>query len=137
MRRSNVLARARRSIGQRISARRLEQGLEVAPRDDLELIGTSYGEPGFVSRSATNMHGTSTFWETQVRSVDSLMSELGHERVDLLKLSVEGSEYEIVGEVLRKELPVGVMCVEFAQPSPLGPIRKQIGALEDAGYELV
>jgi FkbM family methyltransferase len=218
MRRSNVLARARRVIGQRVSARRLEQDLEVAPRDDLELIGTSYGgwaiptggfsadsvcylaglgtdgsfdlgviqrfgctvhtfdpvpeaadyaatlsrdeprfvfhpaglwsedgalrfydnaEPGFVSRSATNMHGTSTFWEAQVRSVDSLMSQLGHERVDLLKLSVEGSEYEIVGDVLRKQLPVGVMCVEFAQPSPLGPIRKQIGALEDAGYQLV
>jgi hypothetical protein len=83
------------------------------------------------------MHGTSGFWEAQVRSVDSVMSELGHERVDLLKLSVEGSEYEIVGDVLRKNLPVGVMCVEFAQPAPLGPIREQIHALADAGYELV
>jgi FkbM family methyltransferase len=105
--------------------------------DDGALRFYDNAEPGFVSRSATNMHGTSTFWEAQVRSVDSVMSELGHERVDLLKLSVEGSEYEIVGDVLRKELPVGVMCVEFAQPAPLDPIRRQIRALADAGYELV
>lgn len=43
-------------------------------------------EPGFVSRSATNMHGTGEYTEAQVRAVDSLMAELGHQRVDLLKL---------------------------------------------------
>ena len=94
-------------------------------------------EPGFVSRSATNMHGTGAYAEAPVRSVASLMSELGDERVDLLKLSVEGSEYEILGEVLDEHLPVGVLCVEFAQPAPLTKIRRQIKALEAAGYGLV
>src|ERR1700686_3512242 len=94
-------------------------------------------EPGFVSRSATNMHGTGAYSEAPVRSVASLMSELGDERVDLLKLSVEGSEYEILGEVLAKHLSVGVLCVEFAQPAPLEKIRAQIAALEASGYELV
>jgi FkbM family methyltransferase len=94
-------------------------------------------EPGFVSRSATNMHSTGAYSEAQVRAVDSLMAELGHERVDLLKLSVEGSEYEIVGDVLAKRLPVGVLCVEFAQPAPLQPIERQIEALQLAGYRLV
>lgn len=94
-------------------------------------------EPGFVSRSATNMHETGSYTEAQVRAVDSLMSELGHERIDLLKLSVEGSEYEIAGDVLAKQLPVGVLCVEFAQPAPLAPIVEQIHALEQGGYQLV
>jgi FkbM family methyltransferase len=94
-------------------------------------------EPGFVSRSATNMHGTGAFSEAPVRAVDSLMGELGNSRVDLLKLSVEGSEYEILGDTLAKRVPVGVLCVEFAQPAPLPPIREQIAALEQAGYELV
>jgi FkbM family methyltransferase len=212
------ISRARREIGQRVSARSLERGLSVQPRDDLAWIGSSYGgwpvptggfspdsvcylaglgtdgsfdlglierfgctvhsfdpvpeaaeyahtlresqprfvfhqaglwsadgalrfydnaEPGFVSRSATNMHGTSTFWEANVRAIDSLMSELGHDHVDLLKLSVEGSEYEIVDDVLRKQLPIGVLCVEFAQPAPLGPIRDEIERLEASGYQLV
>jgi FkbM family methyltransferase len=93
-------------------------------------------KPGFVSRSATNMHGTGAYSEAPVRSVASLMSELGDERVDLLKLSVEGSEYEILGEVLAKRLALGVLCVEFAQPAPLGKIQGQIATLEAAGYEL-
>ena len=96
-----------------------------------------HAEPGFVSRSATNMFGTGSYTEAEVRSVDSLMAELGHERVDLLKLSVEGSEYELVDDLLAKQLPVGVLCVEFAQPAPLGPIVDRIRALEGAGYELV
>ena len=83
------------------------------------------------------MHGTSTFWEANVRAIDSLMSELGHDHVDLLKLSVEGSEYGIVDDVLRKQLPIGVLCVEFAQPAPLGPIRDEIERLEASGYQLV
>lgn len=94
-------------------------------------------KPGYVSRSATNMHGTGSYSEAPVRSVDSLMSELGDARVDLLKLSVEGSEYEILGDLLAKQLPVGVLCVEFAQPAPLQKIRGQIKALEAAGYRLV
>jgi FkbM family methyltransferase len=94
-------------------------------------------EPGFVSRSATNMHGTGAYSEADVRSIASLMNELGHERVDLLKLSVEGSEYEILSDVLAKRLPVGVLCVEFAQPAPLEKIRAQVLELEAAGYQLV
>jgi FkbM family methyltransferase len=94
-------------------------------------------EPGFVSRSATNMHATGSYTEAPVRSVDSLMRELGNERVDLLKLSVEGSEYEILGDILAKDLAVGVLCVEFAQPAPLRKIRGQIKALEEAGYRPV
>jgi FkbM family methyltransferase len=94
-------------------------------------------EPGFVSRSATNMHSTGSYTEAQVRSIDSLMTEFGHERVDLLKLSVEGSEYELVDDILAKQLPVSVLCVEFAQPAPLDPIVARIRALEAGGYELV
>jgi FkbM family methyltransferase len=94
-------------------------------------------EPGFVSRSATNMHGTSTYHEAEVRTVGSLMAEWGHQRIDLLKLSVEGAEYEILGNVLAESTPVSVLCVEFAQPSPLGPVLRQLKAIESGGYQLI
>ncbi len=94
-------------------------------------------EPGFVSRSATNMHGTGEYIEAQVRAVDSLMAELGHQRVDLLKLSVEGSEYEIVDDLLAKRLPVGVLCVEFSQPAPIEPVLERVRALQAANLQLV
>jgi FkbM family methyltransferase len=94
-------------------------------------------EPGFVSRSATNMHSTGGFLEAHVRSVPSLMRELGHERVDLLKLSVEGSEYEILRDVLGRDVPVRVLLVEFAQPAPGGRVRGAVTALGEHGFALV
>jgi FkbM family methyltransferase len=94
-------------------------------------------EPGYVSHSATDMHGTGAYFEAPVRSVKSLMDELGHDHVDLLKLSVEGSEYELVGHVLDEQLDVRVLCVEFAQPAPRGPIDAVLARLRPAGYVLV
>lgn len=94
-------------------------------------------QPGFISRSLTNMHDTGAYLEADVRSIDSLMAELGHDRVDLLKLSVEGAEYEILADMLAKHIPVEVLCVEFSQPAPLAPVLRQVQALRSDGYELL
>jgi FkbM family methyltransferase len=129
-------------------AARYAEGISARePRFDFQPIGlwSSDGalrfydnaEPGFVSRSATNMHGTGTYAEAQVRSIGSLMNDWGHGHIDLLKLSVEGSEYEILDSMLAEGIPVGVLCVEFAQPSPLAPIVQRVTALEEAGYKLI
>ncbi|HEY4896560.1 MAG TPA: hypothetical protein VII01_10770 [Solirubrobacteraceae bacterium] len=65
------------------------------------------------------------------------MGELGHDHIDLLKVSVEGSEYEILGDVLAKSIPVGILCVEFAQPAPTPPILETVKRLETPGFELL
>jgi FkbM family methyltransferase len=91
-------------------------------------------EPGYISHSATNMHETSGGFEATVRSVDSIMKELGHDHVDLLKLSVEGSEYEIVRDVVAKQIDVRTLCVEFSQPAPLEPALETVALLQRAGF---
>jgi FkbM family methyltransferase len=106
-------------------------------REDSTLRFYEHPQPGFVSRSLTNMHDTGAYLEAEVRSIDSLMNELGHERIDLLKLSVEGAEYEILTDMLAKRIPVEVLCVEFSQPAPLAPVLRQVQALRNAGYELL
>jgi FkbM family methyltransferase len=106
-------------------------------REDTKLRFYKHPQPGFVSRSATNMHSTGAYVEAEVRAIGSLMAELGHTRVDLLKLSVEGAEYEILADVLAKRIPVGVLCVEFSQPAPPAPVLRQVQALLQAGYELL
>lgn len=92
---------------------------------------------GYVSRSATDMHGTGSGLELAVRSLPSVMAELGHDHIDLLKLSVEGSEYELIDAMLACGVPVRSVCVEFAQPASLERIRGGVHALTGAGYELV
>jgi FkbM family methyltransferase len=92
---------------------------------------------GWVSHSATNLHGTPVAFEAEVRSVASLMRELGHERLDLLKVSAEGAEYEILGGVLDDGVDARVVCVEFAQPAPANLAEQTHDRVVAAGYELV
>jgi FkbM family methyltransferase len=92
---------------------------------------------GHVSHSATDLHGTGVAFEADVRSVRSLMEELGHDRVDLLKLSVEGSEYEIVRGTLDAGVEAPVICIEYAQPAPAGAAESTHDRLQSAGYGVV
>lgn len=94
-------------------------------------------EKGFVSHSAVNLHETAPAFHAPGRSVSSLMRELGHDRLDLLKVSAEGSEHAIIEGALRDGLRPGIMCVEFAQPGPLAPVRETMRRLEASGYVLV
>jgi hypothetical protein len=97
----------------------------------------AHPEPGFVSHSATNLHRTERYFEAPGLSVQSLMEQLGNDHLDLLKLSVEGSEHEILGAVLDADLDIRQLCVEFAQPSPRGPIDRTIGRLQSCGHRLI
>jgi FkbM family methyltransferase len=47
------------------------------------------------------------------RSIPSLMRELDHERIDLLKLDIEGSEYEVVPAMLRAGVIPVALCIEI------------------------
>jgi FkbM family methyltransferase len=92
---------------------------------------------GYISHSATNIHDTGVAFEARVRSVRSLMEEFGDDHVDLLKVSAEGSEYEILRGVLDDGLRPAVIAVEFAQPAPPGESEAATAKLERAGYDLV
>ena len=92
---------------------------------------------GHVSHSATDLHGTGVAFEADVRSVTSLMQELGHDRVDLLKLSVEGAEHEIIRGTLDTGIEAPVVCVEYAQPAAPGAAESSHDRLKRAGYEVV
>jgi FkbM family methyltransferase len=89
---------------------------------------------GFVSRSATDMHGTGTHMQFEVRSIPSLLAEFGKPQVDLCKLSVEGSEYELIDAILADRPPIRILCVEFAQPAPYKRVEGAVRRLEAGGW---
>jgi FkbM family methyltransferase len=92
---------------------------------------------GYVSHSATNLHKTEEAFDAEVRSVASLMREFGDQRLDLLKISAEGSEYEILAGLARDDVDVKTICVEFAQPAPRGRAEKTVDELLWRGYDMV
>ncbi len=90
-----------------------------------------------VSHSIVNLHGTADYFEADCRSVSSLMEELGHPRLNLLKLDVEGAEHEVLGSVLQARIFPKIICVEFDQPTPVSRTVGAVRRVLDAGYDLV
>lgn len=67
------------------------------------------------------------------------MGELGHDRIDLLKLDVEGAEYEILQDMLKSDIKPYQLAVEFhhGQAMPFARTRQAIRSLRSEGYQLM
>ena len=100
-------------------------------------------DPSHVSHSIVNLQKTETFFEADCRSVRTLMRERGHDRIDLLKMDIEGAEYRVLDALLAEGILPGVLCIEFDErhhPIDAGyrkRMRQRIDALRGAGYRLV
>ncbi|MEM6766066.1 MAG: FkbM family methyltransferase [Bacteroidota bacterium] len=96
-----------------------------------------------VSHSILNLQKTDSYFEAEVETLDSIMHKHGHSRIDLLKLDIEGAEYEVINDMLNKKLDVKVLCVEFDEfHNPLDgkyPVRinKVVKRLRKQGYSIV
>jgi FkbM family methyltransferase len=92
-----------------------------------------------VSHSAVNLQGTQDYFEAQCRSPRSLMRELGQERIDLLKLDIEGAEHRVIDHLLDEGIHPKVLCIEFDYAAR-GKRRRQavrrLWRLSEAGYRL-
>jgi FkbM family methyltransferase len=92
---------------------------------------------GHISHSVTDLHRTQKAFDAEFRSVRSLMDELRHDRLDLLKISAEGSEFEILRSVVGDGIDPSIVCVEFAQPAPAEEADATMRQMTAASYDLV
>jgi len=77
--------------------------------------------------------------EVTVRRLSTIMRELGHGAIDLLKMDIEGAEYEVVADLLECGVDVRQLLVEFHHRWPEVGIARTKRALHDlntAGYRL-
>ncbi len=94
-----------------------------------------------VSHSLTNLQGTSQFIEVPVRRLSEAMADLGHERLSLLKLDVEGAAVEILETMIEDKIDVDILCVEFDEllaPTAvrIEAVRKMVSRLKSRGFKL-
>jgi FkbM family methyltransferase len=99
------------------------------PRDPKE--GSFVGNPKFNSAAH----------KFRCQTPSALMSELAWRHIDLLKIDIEGFEYQVIQHILQKGLSVKQICVEFHHGDPF-PYRREdtiraILALRKGGYDLV
>jgi len=77
--------------------------------------------PGKLSFSLVDPKGDSWFAskdsgakvEVPCMDVTSLMAQNGHGHIDLIKLDIEGSEYEVIEDILERRAVIRQVCVEF------------------------
>jgi FkbM family methyltransferase len=74
----------------------------------------------------------------KVLSLNTIMQRLGHARIDVLKLDVEGTEFDCVPDILQSGIKIGQLLVEVHYHYPQRSFREGLSLLrkiESAGLQ--
>lgn len=83
--------------------------------------------------------GQSATLQVPAHRLGTIMRELGHDRIDVLKIDIEGAEYDVIDDLIREHIPVKQLLVEFHHRFPTIGVKKTKDAmrlLKQAGYRI-
>lgn len=75
-------------------------------------VGRFYkpANPAHISHSLVNLQNTTDYIEVELNTLRGCMEANGHSKIDLLKLDIEGTEYDIINDIL--EVRPTILCLE-------------------------
>jgi FkbM family methyltransferase len=94
-------------------------------------------DPAHVSHSVVNPQGTDTYFTAECRTLRTLVNQCGHDRIDLLKIDIEGAEHRVLRSMLESSIRPVVVCTEIDQPVSLRQLWSTLIRLRRGGYRLV
>jgi FkbM family methyltransferase len=94
-------------------------------------------DPDSRSVSPAGLYDSHDYVEVPGRTLPSLARELGDERIDLLKLDIEGGEYGLMPGVDLAALGVRVFCTQLHHNGSVGQARRLIDGLREQGFRPV
>lgn len=74
-----------------------------------------------------------------VKKLGTVMKELGHDRIDVLKMDIEGAEYDVIEDITTTGIRPGQILIEFHHRFPGVGIRKTkdtIARIKSMGYRV-
>ena len=92
--------------------------------------------PTHVSHSVVDSNPNRPYFDAHCKKISTLMSELGHDNIDLLKMNIEGAEYEVLQSLVNDKLYPRVICLTFEGRSALVQAVQWCKKLRSRGYEL-
>lgn len=96
-------------------------------------------EDQFVSYTVAERADSTEVVELPVRPLDVLMRDLGDQKLDFLKMDIEGSEYPAVADMINKGILPTQLCIEFHHRMfgySEDQTRDAVSRLRTAGYSL-
>jgi FkbM family methyltransferase len=97
----------------------------------------THHHPGSESVSAAGLYDTDTWVEAPGRTIPSLMGELGDNRIDLVKLDIEGAEYQVLPTLDLASLGVRIFATQLHHTGGVRDALKLIDGLREQGFRLV
>jgi len=108
----------------------------IAPTDGPIRMQATH-DPTSSSVSPVGLYDTRDYTEMAGRSIPSLMAQYGDERVDLLKLDIEGGEYELLPQLDLAALGIKVFAVQLHHNRSVRDARTLVAQLGERGYEAI
>lgn len=115
--------------------------LGLAGRDGVAKFVMRSADPQFSSYNKSESSGGAVeVVELQVRRLTTLMSDLGHDHIDVLKMDIEGSEFEVVEDMLTTQVRPSLLLIEYHyfenRAAEVPRVKASIERLRQAGYKL-
>lgn len=97
----------------------------------------THHEPGSGSLSAAGLYETDEWIEVDGLTIPSLMEEFGDDHIDLLKIDVEGIEYELMPTLDLVGLGVSVFAIQLHHTGTIADALGLISGLRRQGFQLL
>lgn len=78
--------------------------------------------------------------DAPVRKLSTIMDQIGHDHIDLLKLDIEGGEYDVIDDMLKANILPTQLLVEFHHMFSTIPMKRTldtVAQLREAGYGIM
>lgn len=92
--------------------------------------------PDQTSHSVYDLHGSGKYFVAECRTLSSIMQQLGHEHIDLLKLDIEGAWRKVIQNIVDEQIRISILCVELDSPTSLRRVLWVIRTLQSIGFAL-
>ena len=95
--------------------------------------------PDHVSFSLLEDRANGNAIEARVHRLNTIAQMLGHKRIDILKMDIEGAEYAVIADLLHASVTINQILVEFhhgVQGLSVHQTREAITTLNHLGYRI-
>jgi FkbM family methyltransferase len=95
--------------------------------------------PEYVSATIEKQNDSQNSVEVRVERLSEIMVRNKHNFIDLIKMDIEGAEYDVIDDILKSGIKIGQLLVEFHHRFPKIGIKKTrdtIKKLRNAGFAL-